>query len=207
MWRGCWKGESNMMTFSGQKTFRLYLPDWLLESYLSAILSLKNKRFYLFERESTRTGNDNTSGAGVGRKGEGEGEAGFPLSRIAWHGAWSQDPEIMTWVKGRHLTNWVTQVLLTSNSLLCVLIQHLMRRSSKPVILINGFYCQQYKILCILLDLIYICLHIHFLFLPHSHNMEGIMTFYWKGKHILSPEKLLWFIGNRNGGCFCGMNP
>ena len=29
----------------------------------------------------------------------------------AWCGAWSQDPGIITWAKGRSLTNWVTQVL------------------------------------------------------------------------------------------------
>ena len=30
----------------------------------------------------------------------------------AWHGAWSQDPRIVAWVKGRRSTNWATQVSL-----------------------------------------------------------------------------------------------
>ena len=40
-----------------------------------------------------------------------EGEAESPLSRELGGGAWSQDPGIMTWAKGRHLTTWATQVL------------------------------------------------------------------------------------------------
>ena len=36
----------------------------------------------------------------------GEGEEGSPLSP---NGAPSQDPEVMTWARGRHSTDWATQ--------------------------------------------------------------------------------------------------
>ena len=34
-----------------------------------------------------------------------------PVDQVARYGAPSQDPEIMTWAEGRHLTDWATQAL------------------------------------------------------------------------------------------------
>ena len=57
------------------------------------------KRFYLlFEREIREK-------AWVG---EGQKEKQTPAEQGAQCGAGSQDPEIVTWAKGRHLNNWVT---------------------------------------------------------------------------------------------------
>ena len=55
---------------------------------------------YLRERENTSRGRRRVRGRGRGR---------LPTEQGPWHGAWSQDPEIMTWAKGRHLTHWATQ--------------------------------------------------------------------------------------------------
>ena len=38
----------------------------------------------------------------------------LPDEQGAWCRVWSQDPGIMTWAKGRHLTNRATQELLIS---------------------------------------------------------------------------------------------
>ena len=42
----------------------------------------------------------------------GRGRSRLPAEQGAWHEAWSQDPRTMTWIKGRHLADWATQVLL-----------------------------------------------------------------------------------------------
>ena len=38
-----------------------------------------------------------------------------PSEYGAWYGIWSQNPRVMTWAKGRHLTNWATQVPLSES--------------------------------------------------------------------------------------------
>ena len=73
------------------------------------------KIFYLFIHERhTKRGRD------IGR-----GRSRLPEGG-AWCGTISQDPRIMTWAKGRHPTNWATQVsqynvILCSNSLYGIL--------------------------------------------------------------------------------------
>ena len=58
-------------------------------------------------------------------RGRGRRRSRFPIEQGAWWKAGSQDPEIMTWAKGRHLTNWAIQVphatvLITEkSSILC----------------------------------------------------------------------------------------
>ena len=47
----------------------------------------------------------------TGREAEGKREAGSPLSRELEVRLF-QDPEIMTWARGRCLTNWAIQALL-----------------------------------------------------------------------------------------------
>ena len=59
------------------------------------------KRFYLFESERGRKYK--------WRKGRGRGKSRLPFEQGARCGAWSQNPEMMTWAKGRHLTAWNTQ--------------------------------------------------------------------------------------------------
>ena len=55
---------------------------------------------FLFDRERAQAG---------WVQAEGEGEAASPAEQGARCGAWSQDPEIMTWAKVRLLTDWATQ--------------------------------------------------------------------------------------------------
>ena len=50
-----------------------------------------------------------TEHSGRGRR---RGTSRLLAEQKAWHRAWSQDPKIMTWAKGWHLTYWATQVLL-----------------------------------------------------------------------------------------------
>ena len=46
-----------------------------------------------------------------GEPGRGRGRNRLPMDQGALHrSSSSQDPEIMTWAKGRHLTDWATQV-------------------------------------------------------------------------------------------------
>ena len=51
------------------------------------------------------------SGEWWGRS-RGRGRIRLPTEQGAWCGAQSQDPEIMTWAKGRPSTNWATQATL-----------------------------------------------------------------------------------------------
>ena len=46
------------------------------------------------------------------KQGEEEREKQAPFEQGVQCGAQSQDPEIMTWSEGRHLTDWATQVPL-----------------------------------------------------------------------------------------------
>ena len=39
----------------------------------------------------------------------GRGRSRLTTEQGAWHGGWSQNPGIMTWTKGKCLTNWTTQ--------------------------------------------------------------------------------------------------
>lgn len=55
--------------------------------------------FLIWEREHGRA------------RGAAEGEVDSPLSRGARHEVQSQDLDIMTWVQGRHPTNWAIQAL------------------------------------------------------------------------------------------------
>ena len=65
---------------------------------------LKKVSINLFDREREYKG---AYAGGVAGRGRGR----FPIQQGAWRGA-PQDPEIMTWAKGRHLTNWATQASL-----------------------------------------------------------------------------------------------
>ena len=55
------------------------------------------QRFYLFTWERAWA------------EGRGRGRSRFPAGQEAWHWAQSQESKIMTWAKGRCLTNWATQ--------------------------------------------------------------------------------------------------
>ena len=77
-------------------------------------------RFYLFiwdkERISSREGQKER---GIERE-----RSRLPAEQEALCGAWSQDPETMTWAKGQCLTNWATKAPLLSyffNSGLCIM--------------------------------------------------------------------------------------
>ena len=88
----------------------ILLINTLLANY-SCILRIKLKsfrvlivfllRFYLFiwEREGKRDS-----------RGRDRGKSRVMTERRDWCGAWSQDPEIVTWAEGRRLTDWATQV-------------------------------------------------------------------------------------------------
>ena len=65
--------------------------------------NLFKKIFYVFESERER---EHPCASMRGDRWKGEGEAGSPLSRES-DGV--QNPRIMTWAKGRHLTIWATQ--------------------------------------------------------------------------------------------------
>ena len=70
------------------------------KNYLQFFFLLFLKDFiYLFEKARAQ----------VGARERG-GEADSPISREPNTGLGSQDPGIMTWAEGRHLTNWATQV-------------------------------------------------------------------------------------------------
>ena len=58
-----------------------------------------------------------------------------------WCGAGSQDPEIMTWTKGRFLTNWVTQVPL---QLLSITFYHFLLHMA-----VNIWWCQFFLMIAI----------------------------------------------------------
>ena len=70
-------------------------------------------RFYLFiwdrekERERERE-RERESTCLEGAEAEGEAYSLLPAEQGAQCGAWSQDPEIMTWAEGRCLTNRAT---------------------------------------------------------------------------------------------------
>ena len=77
-----------------------YLPIHALFSNPLPSFILKLFTIDWFKRESTW--------AWAGGGAEKEGEADPLAEQGAWSGAQSQDPEIMTWTKGRRLTNWAT---------------------------------------------------------------------------------------------------
>ena len=92
-------GGTVWTSFTGSLLFLLDLV--LLEGSNQNLLLFLNLfyRVYLFERERERE-----------REHKRRGRSWLPAEQRAWFGAWSQDPEVMTWIKGRCLTNWVTQV-------------------------------------------------------------------------------------------------
>ena len=61
--------------------------------------------FYLRERENERERLRTSKASSRGRR-----RIGLPTEQRAQHRAWSQDPEIMIWAKGRCLTSWATWV-------------------------------------------------------------------------------------------------
>ena len=67
----------------------------------SSLFLFKDLCIYLTERASAQAG----GGADRGRK-----RSRLPAKQGAQCGAWSQDPGIMTWAKGRCFTDWATQV-------------------------------------------------------------------------------------------------
>ena len=73
--------------------------------------------FYLFiwqkEQKSTNEGSS-----------RGKGRSRLPIEQAAWCRAWSQNPRIMTWAKGKHLTNRATQVSLFYDSWIGFFIFH-----------------------------------------------------------------------------------
>ena len=92
-------------------------PEVLLTS--TAWWYMDKERFFIFfiflrlidwliwERQKER--------AWVRRGGRGrmrESSSTLPTEHRTWHGARSQHPGIMTWAKGRHLSDWATQVPL-----------------------------------------------------------------------------------------------
>ena len=66
------------------------------------IISLKIYIFFDTERELTYRQAEQEK--------EKQAQYQGPAEEGAQYGAWSQDPEIMTWAKGRCLTDWGTQV-------------------------------------------------------------------------------------------------
>ena len=65
-------------------------------------LSLSNKWKKSLKKNLFDTEKENMQ-AQPGRRGRGRGRSRLPTAR-AWCKTWSQDPEIMTWAKGRRLT-------------------------------------------------------------------------------------------------------
>ena len=75
-----------------------YAKFWsLLELFLKKIL-------FTYEREREREREH--------KQGEEQRERRLPREQGAQSGAPSQNPGIMTWAEGRHLTQWATQVPL-----------------------------------------------------------------------------------------------
>ena len=74
------------------------LEKWILAPQIWQLFFFL--RFYLSERGSKST----SRGKGRGRE-----RSRLPPEQGAWSGAPSQDPGIMTWAEGRHLTDWATQ--------------------------------------------------------------------------------------------------
>ena len=88
--------EQYCLKFLGYLQCEAYKHD----THLTLISLTLLKYFNLFEREQERA------------QAEGRGRSRLPTEQGTSCGAQSQDPRIMTWAKGRHLTGWVTQAPL-----------------------------------------------------------------------------------------------
>ena len=133
---------------------------WYLS--FSNLLFFKILFIYLRERESTSWGS--------GRR---RGRSKLFTEQRAWHRIPSQGPGIMTWTKGRHLTNWATQAPLWLILLNIIL-------SSSSHIIANGkisfFWLNNIPCVCVCV-FVYVYLYIHTTFSWPIHHLMDIWAF------------------------------